>query len=415
MDAFRKLGDEITRRWEKQGRDIDRFPEIASSSLAASSVFAETSISDVARWLLFGSDIPAQEMRAFGQPPLNMYDDKDFHIELRFWIDSPLTIHQHAFSGAFAVLSGSSFHSTYSFTREQEVGRQLILGQLEYRASELLGEDCVRTILTGDRFIHSLLHLEQPTVTIAICTTWQAAYAPQYRYYPPGVGIDPRFNPEPLTTQLALLATLQRTHYDLFCELALKNVRTGSLWTAYKTAELVANRDIHSAFFSALMAAITARDELLGSALGKAFRDHHRQALVKHHLDAVSNPGERFLLAMLLYAPDRRTIDDLIFSEFPQSKPGDKIISWCEGLAKNSSLGIPSDNLALLLKLGMRNGSFAQVAKGLELHFPDDAAALARARSDWHALSKMELFKPLLGTAGNGFQADFPRRHLINA
>lgn len=124
--------------------------------------------------LLNEDEIPEQRINQgslFGQPPLTLYvsEAKRFFIEIYLWSSLYMTIHDHPFSGAFAVLDGVCHHDSYTF--EHTGGSaQLQTGKLILKESELMKKGDCMMIFNGNRLIHRNLHLTKPTVTFIIRT-----------------------------------------------------------------------------------------------------------------------------------------------------------------------------------------------------------------------------------------------------
>ena len=135
---FEQLGNIVEAQWEKAGRTESSFAEIATTALADSRVLTTIEPRDIVTWLMKGHDVPGQNASDFGQPPINVYVSNGFYIQVLFWLDSTTAIHEHSFSGAFGVLSGSSVQSTYSFETEQAPSERLIVGHTRFLSSELL-------------------------------------------------------------------------------------------------------------------------------------------------------------------------------------------------------------------------------------------------------------------------------------
>ena len=149
MQAFSDLGNTIARRWREQSHDEEAFPAIAADALAESELLSRITGGDVADWALSSHELPAQNYTGFGQPPVVLYRGHEFFIEALFWFDSTTGIHQHAFSGAFAVLDGSSVHATYDFESQERISSRLLLGDVRFRACEVLTRGAVRRIEAG--------------------------------------------------------------------------------------------------------------------------------------------------------------------------------------------------------------------------------------------------------------------------
>jgi len=155
MFLFEQLGSDIEDRWRDQNYNEDAFATIATDALLASTVLARVDMKQIVEWLVSGH-VPPQQFRNFGQPPVNIYIGHNFIIEILFWLDSTTSIHQHGFGGAFGVLHGSSLHSRYSFECEERICSQMLFGHLAFQSAEMLVHGDVRTIVPGDRFVHSL-------------------------------------------------------------------------------------------------------------------------------------------------------------------------------------------------------------------------------------------------------------------
>ena len=95
-------------------------------------------------------------------------------------MDATASIHQHAFSGAFRVVTGSSLHSEYEFVEQARVSQLLLLGEVRTQRLEALTRGDVRRITSGRAgLVHSLFHLDQPSVTLVIRTYGEPWAQPQ--------------------------------------------------------------------------------------------------------------------------------------------------------------------------------------------------------------------------------------------
>ena len=172
MEPFQQLGKSLKTRWLEKQLSLDLFPDLAHDALLEFQAHEHVLAADILRWTLQTDPLPHQAdlKAAFGQPPVTLYLDDVFSIAALFWLDGTTEIHQHSFSGAFTLLTGSSVHSRYSFDLEEAINERLQLGGLAWQQSELLSPGDVRKIESGRRFIHALFHLERPSVTIVVRT-----------------------------------------------------------------------------------------------------------------------------------------------------------------------------------------------------------------------------------------------------
>jgi hypothetical protein len=175
----------------------------------------------------------------FGQPRVTVYNGNHFFIDLLFWADGTTSIHQHGFSGAFQVVEGSSLQSTYSFRCDRKVAAHLLLGELRFLAAEYLPKGSIRSIHSGKGLIHSVFHLERPSLTIVIRTARDVENQPQYAYCKPHVAYDPFYQDPCSVRRLQLLDTLLETRYPQVGAVACHMIRESDLFTAYEVLRRV--------------------------------------------------------------------------------------------------------------------------------------------------------------------------------
>ncbi len=383
MQLFQKLGEQIQSRWDGADCDPAAFPEIATNALGDSGVFDRVRFEDVVEWFMTALDLPDQKLSKFGQPPIRAYVGRGFYIEILFWVDSPTTIHHHSFSGVFGVLHGSSFHSTYAFAPEERLCRELCIGDLRFDSAEVLGRGDFRSIHAGGAFIHALLHLNSPSVSIVIRTNSEPAHLPQFNYVAPGLAWDPVERDIVAQRRLQLMRTLYRSHPYLFADLARKAVASGDWWHSYQACRVAASEELHSAITLELQALLRRRHARLAGTAAGAFREMHRERLITRLMKSMKQPEMRLLLAMLLRAPDRTVIEDLIRRRFPQEEPLTKLLGLVDELAARHNLGTSITRPSLLLGPALRG---------------EGAPTSAELRRDWHRLHTLDLFRPLFST-----------------
>jgi predicted metal-dependent enzyme (double-stranded beta helix superfamily) len=172
MDVFRRLGELLEARWRQHDYDERVFPDLAAALLEEADELEKIGALDILRWIGSQPALPAQQdaPSRFGDLAITFYDTPRFFVSALFWLDGTTAIHQHSFCGAFRVLAGGSLHTRYRFRVERAVNSRFRLGELDRGQVELLVPGSVRPIASGDRFIHSLFHLERPSVTVVIRT-----------------------------------------------------------------------------------------------------------------------------------------------------------------------------------------------------------------------------------------------------
>lgn len=178
------LGGKLEGAWKTGGHP--EFIELAAATLQE---LVKIPARDLWQAILATQEFAPQQdpLSFFGEPPITLYGAKGFAIEAYFWLAPHISIHDHDFSGAFAVLQGTSLHVEYDFVAQ--AGRDDVqIGKMALRKAELLEAGDIRPILRGRTFIHQVAHLSRPSVSLAIRTTRSVEENARVRcYLPPGL------------------------------------------------------------------------------------------------------------------------------------------------------------------------------------------------------------------------------------
>jgi hypothetical protein len=397
MNPIIELGSEVSKKWEKINYDPAGFSSIAYEALTSSPSVFEITLRDVAAWLIQGKLLPAQNLKMFAQPPVNVYHGCGFRIELLTWVDAPTTIHQHGFSGAFGVLHGSSLHTQYSFDVHERVSDQLLLGSLAHESSEVLRHSYVREIKPSSALIHTVLHLDAPSISVVVRTVDDYRYWPQYQYLPPALGVDPFYSPDPVATQLAFLETLHRTKQDIFRDLATDALINRSVWFAYKVLEVAACDGIESALFNDMLDVFRTRKPRLADAISNVFYVRQQRSIIRRCVRATTSWEHRLLLALRLGHASRESMLCVLSKEFPNSNTPDKIIDLLGGLAAHSELKLPNSEAATsLLRRALQGASLADVRTSWTNYNGELGNNVDSLEKAWKALQASPFLEPII-------------------
>lgn len=156
-----------------------------------------------------------------------------FFIEVYSWLDHTET-HDHNFCGAFKQLYGESWQYLYQFDKSQDVNADIELGNVGLVSSSMIkAGDCFE-IKLGDKFIHQVLHLSKPTITICVRTA-DLHSENYYRYLFPHLRIKNNTlnKNENLLYKAAKQAYLTNQKFSEFISLALHKFRPASLIETY--------------------------------------------------------------------------------------------------------------------------------------------------------------------------------------
>lgn len=358
MKEFQVLGTLIEKRWKAENYSEQQFPKIAAQALAEAELPSKVDPWDIIRWVHTTDSLPEQKdvPGRFGNPPITLFSGPRFYIDVYYWLDGTTSIHQHAFTGAFQVLLGSSIHSHYNFREDQILNEHFSVGELELKTVDLLRVNDIKQIRPGRQYIHSLFHLDRPSATITIRTEHTPSAALQYDYRKPYFAINPFYQNVAMIKKLQTIPLL----------LGMKHKDADSM-----IGDLVASSDFHTTFFILLEAAVHLRnnqmDDLFGLSTGmdrfnalieRAHRVHgdlvdkfvavleeqDRQMNIIGKRNTITGEEHRFFLALLLNVASREKILELVRQRFSEIDPVEKILDWVEELGQTRVLGSKDPN-----------------------------------------------------------------------
>ncbi|MCP5557940.1 MAG: hypothetical protein H7A55_09335 [Verrucomicrobiaceae bacterium] len=343
MDAFfNTLGDSVLVAWKRENFSLESFPGIACAALEALPPAVHVDLAAFMREFLLNDAQPQQSMSGFGQPELVAYHHPRFYIQLLFWLDGTTDIHQHEFSGAFHVMTGSSIHALYDFEKARSITPHFRVGEVTMQEIELLETGRTVPIVSGQRCIHSLFHLDTPSVTVVVRTQHDPGTGPQFNYLPPHVAMDPVFNDELTVRRKQLLDVLEQIEDPSYAELA---------------QQMIADLDFERGFFilqhcmgtlqnlgewEAVLAGFEGKHGLLAVGIGATLAEGLRRQIIKDMRGCVTDPEHRFFIALLMNVPTRKDLFALTKQRFPEATPEATLCRWVEELMVDTDAGIAS-------------------------------------------------------------------------
>lgn len=318
MRALEALGRRVDRAWDRAGRARSAFPDVAAEALAAAG--ATVDVPAVVRALYAGGRLPTQRAldEAFGEPPLTVYRQADFFIELLFWHTGTTGVHEHRFSGAFMVAEGSSLETRYRFTETTAYGRGFALGQLELVAADVLARGTVRPIHPGRRLIHSVFHLGAPSATLVVRTPARRGVEREYRY--PHVALDPAARTPRTTKQLQLLDLCARTGWGDYVAAVCTGIAHADVLDSF---HLVSRARLHldGRRFAPVAAALRKRHRAVAEPLLRVADEERRKRRLVLLRGDVPAADLRFFLGLLVAVPDRARIVAALAQRFTGEDP----------------------------------------------------------------------------------------------
>ena len=336
---FAGLGRYVLARWQAADFSLKEFPVIAQSALLERPPADFVDPSQLIRDFLLNDEQPLQSSSGFGQPELVVYDHPRFYIQALFWLDGTTDIHQHEFSGAFHVFAGSSLHSQYAFENIRAVNAHFRVGDLRLKDTRVLETGSTVPIQSGPGCIHSLFHLETPSVTIVVRTRTDPGTGPQFTYLPPHVAIDPVQDDALTMRRKQLLDVLERVGDPEYPELVLAMVRTLDFERGFFILQNgMRHLQAHGAWDDIWKAFETRHGDLAGSVIPTLEEITRRDTLTAMR-GFVDNVDHRFFLALLLNVPDRNSILEMVARRYP-GDPLETILQWGEELMESGDYGL---------------------------------------------------------------------------
>jgi hypothetical protein len=354
---FEQVGDQIERRWREANYRLSAFPEIAVSALELERLHERVHALEVVDAVLRASQIPAQEdlPATFGAPPITLYRGGRFFISALYWLDGTTSIHQHRFSGAFQVLAGSSIQGRYMFAPVEEVSDHLLLGTITFDKMEVLRAGDVRPILSGRELIHSVFHLDRPSVSIVV-RTYQDDVEPQFSYHVPGVAADP-FLRDPLMTRrlqaASMLLDLRTPDADRRVADLLRESDLHTCFSVLQRASILARPDALDLMFDiesddrfqGLLETARSRHGELVHLFPRVFDEQRRQSEIVRRRATITEPHHRFFLALLLHGVGRSHALELVSQWEPSADPVELLVDWIDELSRTRVAGSSEPNV----------------------------------------------------------------------
>ncbi len=418
MELFNKLGAEVEILWRDQNYDEAIFPELAANALKEANIPAQMSAWEVIEWTMRQTVLPDQKdlPGRFGDPPITIYNSPRFHIDVYFWLEGTTAIHQHSFCGAFQVMMGSSIHSWYEFERSESLNVFTEIGNMNLKLCELLSVGDVQTIQPGKQYIHGLFHLEQPSATIVVRTHRSPLHMPQFSYYKPHLAIDPFFDEANTTKKMQCVSAMIRAKYPRTDAFITEWLRIADFQTTFhilsslrgylqsNQIEQLFNLSKPQTRLDAFMEIVSERHGERANIFPQVFAHLDKVDQILRLRSFVTDPEQRFFLALLMNVEGRERIFSLVKERFPDTEPLDKVLDWTFDLAQTRVVGqnIPNaldiadfdDTDLLILENLLQDKTECEIQTILETDY--GSGKVENLAQQIEKLQKAVIFQPLL-------------------
>lgn len=340
---FEMLGRKVLERWREENFSLEAFPELAQVAIDESPPSGEVALEEMIHEFLSNDDQPFQSQSGFGQPELVAFNHDRFYIQILFWLDGTTDIHQHAFSGAFHVLHGSSIHAEFDFSDTYSVTPHLRIGDLQMKKIELLETGRTFAITSGRECIHSLFHLETPSVTMVVRTHNDPGTGPQYNYLPPHIAIDPLQADTLTMRRRQLLGVLETLEYPGYAAHVTEMVASLDFERGFNILHHAMGRLQEIDEWEGVLAVFVERHGELAKGVPDSLAESLRRDAITQMRYHIEDPDHRFFLALLMSVPTCKDILGFVSERFPDQSSIETILGWLKELVE------PDDSGAMLL------------------------------------------------------------------
>lgn len=337
---FEKLGRTVLERWRQQNFSLEAFPELARIAIDESPPSENVDLEEMVHEFLTNDEQPFQSQSGFGQPELVAFNHQRFYIQILFWLDGTTDIHQHEFSGAFHVMHGSSIHAEFDFVGARSVTPHLRIGDLRMKQIELLETGRTVPITSGRECIHSLFHLDTPSVTVVVRTHNDPGTGPQYNYLPPHIAIDPLYADDLTMRRKQLLGVLETLDHPDYAKFVGEMVESLDFERGFNMLLHAMDRLQYLDEWEPVLATFQKRHGELAKGVPDTLAESLRREAIsgmRYHID---DPDHRFFLALLMNVPTRNDIYAFITARFPDQSPAETILGWAEELIEPTEFGL---------------------------------------------------------------------------
>jgi hypothetical protein len=341
MDTFfKELGETVLKLWKREKFSLAKFPQIAHEALEQQPPATQVDLFAFMRDFLLTENHPAQTDSPFGEPEIIVYKHKRFYIQLLFWMDGTTAIHQHSFSGAFHVMHGSSIHAHYVFEKARPVTPHLSVGNVRMKNMEILETGRTVPIASGHETIHSLFHLDSPSVTVVVRTQHDPVAGPQFNYLPPHLAIDPLHSDLLTMRRTQVLDVLEQNQDPRYAELVIEMLANLDFERGFYILQHCMNHLQQLDEWDVAIKLFKKKHGTLAGGVAATLHEEVRRNIIKSMRSTITEPEHRFFLALLMNAPTRADLLTLVAQRFPQQSPLDIILRWAGDLMEATDQGV---------------------------------------------------------------------------
>jgi hypothetical protein len=237
-------------------------------------------------------------------------------------------------------MHGSSIHAHYKFEKARPVTPHMSVGNVRMTRIEILETGRTVAIASGHQTIHSLFHLDSPSITVVVRTQHDPGTGPQFNYLPPHMAIDPLHSDLLTMRRTQLLDVLEQTEDPGYAELVMEMLADLDFERGFYILQNCMGHLQQLDAWDAAMKLFKKKHGTLAAGVAATLHEEIRRDIIKSLRSSITNPEHRFFLALLMNAPTRADLLALIAQRFGKQSPVDIVLRWMEELMEASDEGV---------------------------------------------------------------------------
>ncbi|MFT5883365.1 MAG: hypothetical protein ACI9FG_001880, partial [Crocinitomicaceae bacterium] len=205
---------------------------------------------------------------------------------------------------------------------------------------ELLETGRTVPITSGRECIHSLFHLDTPSITVVVRTHHDPGTGPQYNYLPPHIAIDP-IQADALTMRRKqLLDVLETIDYDGYVGLVSGMIENLDFERGFNTLHHTMDRLQALGEWESVLAKFQQRHGELAMGVPATLAESLRRDSITQMRYQIDNPEHRFFLALVMNVENGKNILSLINERYPDQSPIETTLGWVAEMIEPTEIGL---------------------------------------------------------------------------
>jgi hypothetical protein len=195
-------------------------------------------------------------------------------------------------------------------------------------------------VVSGEKTIHSLFHLDSPSVTVVVRTQHDPGTGPQFNYLPPHVAIDPLHIDLLTMRRKQLLDVLEQVEDTGYAELVMEMLADLDFERGFSILQHCMGYFQELGAWDDAVEAFDKKHGALAAGVDATLREEVRRNVIKDLRSSVTASEHRFFLALLMNAPTRADLLALVKQRFPKELPLAIVGRWAAELMEGSEEGV---------------------------------------------------------------------------